>query len=516
MTDANPQPVTLAPGQVFNGQAFLANAPAGGITLRAQYLQLPQCSGAVKRDDNSPGKLPCKGGALWGEGFAFGNVHPDEDHDGLGDDYENQLLNTFAPLLLFSYDHQSEEQYAPIDVLDFIRASELVSKEADVPNLPKSTLTQNPFAILNPSNAASGANAIGTINPMQQALGAVINNGGTDTVPRMIYVSPSSAAQHGAAWATVMARKNVGLYGHVVPLDASQVANNAGQPFDDSVAQLENQTLANELIAKLCDGNDPCQAKIFKIEYWQFFGYSHDFEDPIPGTQGISADVIDHGGDWCSVQLLVDANTAFTKPDQSILAVYHFAHGLRFGFDMQRLPIAGGVVGPSAISGGLKAAFTEFSIKQFQGPNSTAAVSLPYQGGKSTQDYKNAQNNVMQLAKDASTGQFSHPVVYVEWGGHEFWPDAGWSLSYASKHGGDGKYRYIANSVPNVGEVGSPMANVPQAQLVTGFAGFWGYYGWENRNKPPPGPPLHAEWLWNPTTDPSLLKQRPSQNPPPW
>ncbi len=521
MTDANPHTITLAPGQFSSGQVWLAQAPAGNVSLRAQYLTPPQCTGPVKRDPTHPGKAPCTPGQLWAEAFGSGTVYPDGDRDGLGDNFENQLLQTYAPLLLFSYDHGSEEKYAPIDVIDFIRGSTLVSKESDVSSISdNATLNQTPGIVLNPTGVSAVQDAIGTISKLQQPLGPVLGTNDTDRVPRTIYVAPSSQAQNGANWSTVMNAHNVGLYGHVVMLNVAQILDNAGQAFDDPVAQSENRLLYDELFGIYCSANNgqPCDASIIKIEYWQFFGYSHDLEDPIPGTSGIAADVIDHGGDWCTVQLYVDAVKAFTQPDQAILAVHHFAHGLRFGFDMQRLPIASGVITPAGVSDGLKAAFQQFTIKQFQGPQAGATVNLPFENGKSTQDYKNAQNNIVQLAQDPGSGKFVHPVVYVEWGGHEFWPTWAWSLEFASKHGGDSKksYRYIVQSPLNVGEVGNPMPGVAQAPFVTGFAGFWGYYGWENQNKPPQGPPLHAEWLWYPGTDPNLLKVRPAQYLPPW
>lgn len=514
MTDANPHTITLAPDQSSSGQVWLAPAPAGGVSLRAQYLTLPQCTGPVTRDPSHPGNPPCTGGQLWAEGFGSGAVYPDGDMDGLGDNFENQLLQTYAPLLLFSYDHDSEEIYAPIDVIDFIRGSTLVSKESDVSSISdNATLNQNPGIVLNPTGASAHQDAIGTINVLQQPLGA----GETDRVPRPIYVAESSKTKNGADWTSVMNAKNVGLYGHVVMLNVAQILDNAGQPFDDPVAQSENRLLYDELSGIYCGANNgqPCDASIIKIEYWQFFGYSHDLEDPIPGTSGIAADVIDHGGDWCTVQLYVDAAKAFTQPDQAILAVHHFAHGLRFGFDMQRQPIASGVITPAGVSDGLKAAFQQFTIKQFQGPQAGATVNLPFENGKTTQDYKNAQNNILQLAQDPGSGKFVHPVVYVEWGGHEFWPTWGWKFEFAGKHGGDSKksYRYIVQAPLNVGEVGNPMPGVEQAPFVTGFAGFWGYYGWENHNKPPQGPPLHAEWLWYPGTDPTLLEVRPTQPP---
>ncbi len=518
MTDANPHVINLSPGASYNGQAWIANAPAGDVSLRAQFLEPPQCSGPIVRNPTKPGKVSCTLGHLWADADGSGTVLADEDGDGLADSYESLLLQTYAPLMLFSRDHGKEEQYAPIDVIDFVRGSTLVSKESDVQSIgSNSTLRSTPGIILNPTNVPPGATAdpIGTINPNQQNLTEGIYSG--DKVPRSIYVSPSSKAQHGTDWGAVMSAKNVGLYGHVVMLNVAEVANNANQVFfTDAVAQQENQTLANELAGIYCNGGDAsaCTASIIRIEYWQFFGYSQDFSDPIPGTGWLAADVVDHGGDWCTVQLYVDPMMAISQPDKAILAVYHYAHGLRFGFDMQRPGIASGIVTSAGVSGGLKPIFQQFVIKQFQGPNASSSnekiIFYPLANNETGASYPIAQNNIVQIAQDPTSNFFVHPVVYVEWGGHEFWPTPAWSYFGASKHGGDSKkYHYIAIAPVNVGEVGNPMPGVAQAPFVVGFAGFWGYYGWENQNKPPPGPPLHAEWLWYPGTDPGLPSVRP-------
>jgi hypothetical protein len=37
MQDANPHSIVLNPGESYSGQAWIANAPPGDVTLRAQY-----------------------------------------------------------------------------------------------------------------------------------------------------------------------------------------------------------------------------------------------------------------------------------------------------------------------------------------------------------------------------------------------------------------------------------------------------------------------------------------------
>jgi hypothetical protein len=414
---------------------------------------------------------------------------------GLTPDQKNNLLNRYAPLLLFSYDHDLQEQYAPIDVLDFIKGSTLVSQIPNViPSMPNSSL-QVPDVILGTSSAVA-------INPAQTNL------------PLNVYVSPSTAAEHGTWNAVVtndeVTNPHVGLYGHLVLQSLQNVTDNviAGgatpKPSDLSVLE---QELALRYNCKDLDPN--CPAQIIKLEYWQFFGYSHDYQNPtpltnliVPGTTAILADLIDHGGDWCTVQLYVDADWALysNRPDKAILAIYHYAHGVQFGFDLSR------VTNPNPSATNLEG----FSIQELQGPFYGQPVSTAYKPHETDNSVQAAQNNVVQLAQDPSSKLYIHPVVYVEWGGHEFFPSPAWSVGEASKHNGTGKYHYIAQGVPDIGEIGAANPPTDQAKLITSFAGFWGYYGTDNQNKPPPGPPLHKQWVWDPDMPPALLKVRPS------
>ena len=105
----------------------------------------------------------------------------------LSGNQKTQLLQMYAPLLLFSYDHSEDEQYAPIDVVDFIHASDFVSHDNQIPGQTKAQLQQE-LAILNPV-------ALSTINPSQ-----VPPAPGQSVLPRNVYLSPSSAAEHGSDW----------------------------------------------------------------------------------------------------------------------------------------------------------------------------------------------------------------------------------------------------------------------------------------------------------------------------
>ena len=277
----------------------------------------------------------------------------------------------------------------PIDVADFVRASSLVSKDRAIKDLPKSSL-QNPVTILDPTQGG----ALGEITKDQ------VDAGQVSLLPRSIYVSPSESAKHGTSWPEVLAKRNVGLYGHVVPL---------------TVAEISDKALHVSVAVKFCKGDILCAKTVYKVEYWQFFGFSHDFELPAGATAAelaaealvqpfvpaplppidlkqLAEDVIDHGGDWCTVQLYIDPSEA--APDKAVLAVFHYAHGLQFAFDLTQGSVVSGPI-PASTDYSPSA----YQIKQFQGVNAGKPVALPFQNAVNSATFANAQNNVVQFAR---------------------------------------------------------------------------------------------------------------------
>jgi hypothetical protein len=244
------------------------------------------------------------------------------------------------------------------------------------------------------------------------------------------------------------------------------------------------------------------------------------------------------------VQVYVDASWwASSRPDRGILAVYHYLHGNQIGFDM------GAVTGaPAPITVPARAHTAKgdtYAALEYRGPNDGNSVQfsinpfgslwLPPGGPDQATEKAHAQNNVLQLAAQPGTklvtptapsGQrvppvaitqasYQHPVVYVEYGGHEFWPSPGWSYYGASKHNGTGQYAYFASHpvdlTPDPKTVvtlvdGKAMTLVlpppSDVLLVTNFAGYWGAQG---GGGPPQGPPLHTQWYWDPRTTPGDL-----------
>jgi len=171
---------------------------------------------------------------------------------------------------------------------------------------------------------------------------------------------------------------------------------------------------------------------------------------------------------------------------------------------------------PSRGSGGKGPTFPAY---QYGGPNGkyspafsikAKGVWLPVGGPNEGVQEAEAKNNTLQLAADTSSdssgstpsqAEFRHPVAYVEWGGHEFWPTPNWKIYGASKHNGTGQYAYFGNGFTDLGDkdgvAPDPTAS-DEVNLVRWFAGYWGT---NNGSGPPQSPSLHKEWYWNLGTD---------------
>ncbi|WP_218511799.1 hypothetical protein [Variovorax sp. dw_308] len=457
--------------------------------------------------------------------------------NGVGVTDRKTLLSDYAPLLLFSNDG-GEEQYAPIDVIPYIQGSSLAGKVT----LPISTLS-------------SAGHATDILQVFLNESGKI--DATLPSAPIERYITPTSAVETGADWGVVMARaasgNNVGLYGHVVMIDP-----NVDIDADPSLLSTLHKRYSC-VPASMCPAN-VMPFQVIKIEYWQFFGYSYDysasvraeFAAAITGATfgGIEAliaggasitDIIqgftNHSGDWCTVQLYVDASWwAAGYADQAILAVYHSFHGNQAGFDMGKVQEWRPVTVPVRDK---NATAPTYAAREFRGPNFGFPVNisvavplgkvtlwLPPGGPDNATQIANAQNNIVKLAAEPSSAQaFQHPVVYVENGGHEFWPTSDWGIYGASNHDGTGKYSYFGSSpvdvtpVPSLrliadrpgGVTAQPVEVPADVALVTTFAGWWGAQG---GGGPPQGPPLHTQWYWNPKTTPADLLQKVDQKTP--
>lgn len=374
----------------------------------------------------------------------------DADRDGIRDSTERALLSTYRPYYRFSRDHGSGETFRPTDVRAYLAASEVVGTGSEGSNvlLSNPALREDNIAILGLRDVDRGSS--GLINNARR----------TD-----YYVNPANDARRGTEWAQVLAKRNVGLYGHVVPVRLS-----SAEAYDRT---------------HVPSSEDASKPLYYKIEYWQFFGYSSN--DQVN-------DAFDHEGDWTTVQLIIDRGNVAAGIPPRLLSVLHYAHGKEMRFDLSsktRQFLAEGnsvmrYVGPNV----------NVNVPDFSDECSATAA----QNHQCAED--KARNNQVSFYKDPDTGAFTHPVVYIERGSHEFWPVPIWSYRGAQKHGGDDlDHQYLTSTPPNLGEVENPLLEDPAAMAILQFNGRWGTYSRGlgpafPPSSPPPGPPLHYEWTW--------------------
>ena len=204
------------------------------------------------------------------------------------------------------------------------------------------------------------------------------------------FINPDEAGRRGVDWSVARRSRRTGLYGHVVPihLDAAATYDRSQPP----AAAGAGRTL------------------FYKVEYWQFFGYS---------SNGKPLDIGDHEGDWTTVQLIVRPGKPAIGTPPQLMSVFFYAHGKEMAFDL--------------------ASKTEEVLMD----NGTVKESarLPVQRARPRPGRRGSRgegpNHVLRLRVDPETGGFTHPIVFVEHGSHEFWPSPFWDFPYAQKQGGD-------------------------------------------------------------------------------
>ena len=85
-----------------------------------------------------------------------------------------------------------------------------------------------------------------------------------------------------------------------------------------------------------------------------------------------------------------------------------------------------------------------------------------------------AQNNLVRFY--CENGECTHPVVYIEHGGHASWQTQyGWWPGVDNHNGNS--YSYLVAAPANLDEIGYPNLYCPGADLVLYFNGHWGAYG---------------------------------------
>jgi len=203
------------------------------------------------------------------------------------------------------------------------------------------------------------------------------------------------------------------------------------------------------------DPSNSAQITAYKVEYWQFYAYN----DAGAGPAG------EHEGDWEGVELVVE-------PDQrTISQITHHIHSTQVTFQIAQ-----------GRRHQLDANFIEYE---------GTANGRPYRGyidlniaGPAGID--RAQNNLIRFY--CENGECTHPVAYIENGGHASWPTQYWSWPFVNNHNGS-SHSYLTKTPPNLGEIGYPLSQSPASDFILHFNGHWG--GGDNA---PTGPPL--KWSW--------------------
>jgi hypothetical protein len=406
--------------------------------------------------------------------------NPDTDGDGIPDSVEAMLIARFSPFLRFSLSGNVPEIYRPLDPLTYVAAASLVdhSNQGNV-LIPNSQLRADPTLILSSTLLGSPSNIMDSYSPNGDFT-ACVNS--TPHTSYSLKANQSDGSVMGADWSVITSQKNVGLFAHVSPFTPYVAPNpetgTKATGLGDLATQCQryvNDHPATPVIPPSVFETACTKDTCYKIEYYQLFGLNNDFE---PFNIG------DHEGDLSIITMVYDMTL------DKLMAVSHWAHGYEMRFDL----LAGGgypncppnqdpVVGAQITCSGANSHYTSFNILKIAGLPLHAEQDEP----------EKAQNNVISFAKDLASGEFSHPVVFVEYGSHEFWPTSQWGAQGAPSHNGmDTQHSYLSQQIPNLGEIEHP--NGKTASVFIGFNGYWGT--WDTLNTSPPGPSLHSSWNW--------------------
>jgi len=201
----------------------------------------------------------------------------DNDHDGLDDELEEEMLRRYRPYYKFSLVPASgvrperRERYWPCDALEQVKRAQLMESDwdagGDAPRIVK--IGPAPHHLLDPAKLLTCVDGRTDLTKTPQKTRYHLN------------VEDDARFGPGPDEARAQAP---GLYGHVVPLG----------------------------------GDDE---GLIKIEYWQYFAYS-----------GVDISGGDHEGDWCTVQLWFDPHA------HKLVRTGHYAHGREMLFHLRYPP----------------------------------------------------------------------------------------------------------------------------------------------------------------------------------
>lgn len=412
---------------------------------------------------------------------------PDRDGDGIPDAVEAKLIERFSPLLRFTIEPDGgTDKYHPMDMIDYIRNSDLV-----VHNNPNQMVVPNSTLSMHPEQVVGGT--INILTDYEQDGCAVGGN------LRQVSAIQGKLDKHssnnpdvgtydlGAEWSVILSKRNVGMYAHVSPL-ALGSGSNPGSELTNTTPVARTYDNGKLVIPAsayqtLCQ-TDAC----YKIEYYQFFGFNQAWADLGYGN---------HQADLAMITEIYDVKL------NKIIAVSHWAHGYEMRYDLLS-PASkctfdfDKIIGEENTCRGENNRYDNFNI---------LTVNL-LEGAAHQDEPQKAQNNQLSMAQDPTSNEYSHPVVFVEAGSHEFWPSPKWGAQYAPSHAGnDPLAHYIAQNIPNLGEIEHPL--YPDAETIVWYNGYWG--NWNKSNDVSPGPVFHASWNWftpnRPSVSPSQVER---------
>lgn len=381
----------------------------------------------------------------------FNKVTTDNDHDFLDDKLEDALLEKYSPYFNFSL-QDGTEPYRPCDAYWYIQNSLLAfDYENGSVNTDNCPLPEG----LDQSCLASDPNCLLTFSGKNFSPPDLMQYAGRTN----FHLIPSGLAKQGNSWDDILSGKNIGLYGHVVPV------------ILNTPADYETRKIFP------CTGSTNPRL-YYKVEYWQYFGYNYDHQH-IGGR-----DYGDHEGDWATVQLLVDAQAG------TVASLFYYAHGLETRFEFNTSVKADTI----QLTDGA-------SVIRYNGVNASEYPDDDIASGGAGHDSRN--NRTVYLYEAANGFSYTHPFVFIENGSHEFWPTKNEKYGvtkvgkryFAPFHNGeDHAHSYLTAAPPNLGELEHPLDETPGANVILRYSGFWGCYNVYNSN--PPGPTLHTEWTY--------------------
>ena len=396
----------------------------------------------------------------------------DKDGDGIDDTLEAQLIDRFSPLLRFTIepDHGSDK-YHPMDMIDYIRHSDLIASRN-----PAQVLQTNAVLSTHPEKVLGGSINLLTDYEMngctwggslrQQAAIQGQHDAHSNNNPDI------GTYDLGAEWTTIETKLNVGMYAHVSPYRSNGPLNSPDNRDLTALYPVARLKPNGQAVIKPSGYETLCVTdRCFKLEYYQFFGFNQAWADLGIGN---------HQADLAILTEIYD------RTKDRLLAVSHWAHGYEMRYDLLSPASActqdfDKLIGEERTCRGENKKFSKFNIL-------TVSPSGAHQD-----EPEKAQNNQLSFAADPTSGEFAHPVVFVEAGSHEFWPSAKWGAQFAPSHAGNDPYNhYIAKHIPNLGEIEHPLSG--DAQIIMEYNGYWGY--WNHDNAVSPGPTFHAAWNW--------------------